>query len=348
MAHNLFGDRFASVRSPAWHNLGKVLDEPLTALKAWELAGPYEVQLENLIAAQSRTPTTRKAIVRLPCKDDPQYRVLGTVSETYTLITPTQFCEIWDRCTGARIETIGALGKGEILFVSTKLPSFSIKDDELDNYLLGISPMTGQHAAQVRVTPVRVVCQNTLIAAQRNSSESHRVVHTQDAVGQLAYWFKEVWEDRQAKTEALQEAFLALSDSHLVDETVSTLLLATYPDPDRPNVVGLPKFLAEKKFDNWEKSLRSIQQDRTRVQSLYDGDATGSTTKAANGTAWGFYNAVVEYEDTDGKARRLRAACLNQEPRQKRGLFRRRSLLPTAWNEHCKVHSVIMADGSLA
>jgi phage/plasmid-like protein (TIGR03299 family) len=302
MAHNLFGDRFVSVRSPAWHKLGMVLDEPLSALKAWELAGPYEVQLENLIAAQSRTPTTQKAIVRLPCKDDPQYRVLGTVSEIYTLITPTQFCEVWDRCTDARIETIGALGNGETFFVSTKLPSFSIKDDELDNYLLGISPMTGQQAAQVRVTPVRVVCQNTLIAAQRNSSETHRVVHTQDAVGQLAYWFKEVWEDRQAKTEALQEAFLALSNTHVVDETVNTLLLATYPDPHRPNVVGIPKHLAEKRFDKWEQLLRSVQLDRTRVQSLYEGGGTGSTTKAANGTAWGFYNAVVEYEDYGRKA----------------------------------------------
>jgi len=162
--------------------------------------------------------------------------------------------------------------------------------------------MTGRQAAQVRVTPVRVVCQNTLIAAQRNSSETHRVVHTQDAVGQLAYWLQEVWEDRQAKTEALQEAFLALSNTHVIDGTVNTLLLATYPDPDRPTVVGIPKHLAEKRFDKWEQLLRSVQLDRTRVQSLYEGGGTGSTTKAANGTAWGFYNAVVEYEDYGRKA----------------------------------------------
>lgn len=321
MAHNLFGERFVSVRSPAWHRLGKVLDKPVSALQAWNQAGPYEVHLENLIAAQSRTPTTQRAIVRLPCKDDPQFRILGTVSETYTLITPTQFCDVWDRCTNARIETIGALGKGETFFVTTKLPSFTIKDEKLDNYLLGISPMTGKDAAQVRVTPVRVVCQNTLIAAQRNSSESHRVVHTQDAVSQLTYWFKEVWEARQAKTEALQGAFLALSNAHMIDETVNTLLYATYPDPPRPNVVGMPKQLAEKRFGRWEQSLQLVQQDRTRVRSLYEGDGMGSTTEAANGTAWGFYNAVVEYEDYGRKASTPASSLFGQGARAKEMAF---------------------------
>jgi phage/plasmid-like protein (TIGR03299 family) len=297
VSHNLFGERFVSTRSPAWHKLGKVLDKPVSALEAWRLAGPYGVQLETLIAAQSHTPTNQQAIVRLPCKDDPKHRLLGTVSDTYSLITPDQFCELWDRCTRALIETIGALGYGETLFVSTKLPSFEIKGETLDNYLLGISPMSGQQAAQVRVTPVRVVCQNTLIAAQRNSVETHRVVHTQDAVEQLAYWFKEVWEDRKAKTEALQEAFLVLCDARLDEKAVNGLLFSTYIDPPKPAVNEMPPAKAAKRLERWEQALQSIEQDRIRVKSLYEGEAQGSKTDPAKGTAWGFYNAVVEYED---------------------------------------------------
>ena len=41
MAHNLFGERFVSVRVPAWHKLGRVLEEPVSATQAWNLAGPY-------------------------------------------------------------------------------------------------------------------------------------------------------------------------------------------------------------------------------------------------------------------------------------------------------------------
>ncbi len=41
MAHNLFGERFVSARVPAWHQLGLVLEEPVSATQAWNLAGPY-------------------------------------------------------------------------------------------------------------------------------------------------------------------------------------------------------------------------------------------------------------------------------------------------------------------
>jgi hypothetical protein len=46
-----------------------------------------------------------------------------------------------------------------------------------------------------------------------------------------------------------------------------------------------------------ELALQSIKQDRIRVKSLHEGEAQGAKTDPAKGTAWRFYNAVVEYED---------------------------------------------------
>ena len=100
--------------------------------------------MEDLVASPSGPVASHKAIIRRPCPGDPEHKVFAVVSAGYQLITPAQFCDLWDRHVKHPIETLGALGQGETFFVSTKLPSFAVKRDEVDNYMLGISPMTGK------------------------------------------------------------------------------------------------------------------------------------------------------------------------------------------------------------
>ncbi|KKL93629.1 hypothetical protein LCGC14_1872830, partial [marine sediment metagenome] len=127
MPASLFGERFLSYREPAWHRLGLVLDEPITALKAFRKMGPYEVKLIPLSAVgMTDVEIPHRAIVRTGTNDDPNNRVFGIVSEDYVLIQPKEFCEIWDEHVAEPIETIGALQQGETLFISTKLPSFDV------------------------------------------------------------------------------------------------------------------------------------------------------------------------------------------------------------------------------
>ncbi len=297
MAHNLFGERFVSVRVPAWHKLGRVLEEPVSATQAWNLAGPYEVELEDLVASPSGPIASHKAIIRRPCPGDPEHKAFAVVSAGYQLITPTQFCDLWDQHVRAPIETLGALGHGEVFFVSTKLPSFAVKGDEVDNYMLGISPMTGKEAIQIRVTPVRVVCQNTLVAAQWNSSETYRVMHTRDAMAQLADWLEQVWDLAEAKAATLKEAFEAMASRRIDQPTFNDLLSTTYPEPRNPDVRDLDRETASARLGKWERACEANREAQQGVQRLYDGDGRGFDTPATQGTAWGFWNAVVEYED---------------------------------------------------
>ncbi len=297
MAHNLFGERFVSARVPAWHKLGRVLEEPASATAAWRLAGPYTVELENLVTLPYGTAIKHKAIIRRPCKGDPEHKVFGVVSPEYQLITPAQFCEMWDRYVRAPIETLGALGDGETFFVSTELPSFAVKGDALKNYLLGVSPMTGREALQIRVTPVRVVCQNTLVAAQRYSSEDHRIRHDWDAMEELAHFLGHVWELADAKSEALKEAFEAMASKRIDQPAFNHLLSTTYPEPRKPDSRDLDKETTSARLAKWEQARAANQQAHKGVMGLYEGAGTGFERPAMQGTAWGFYNAVVEYED---------------------------------------------------
>src|SRR5258708_13920690 len=89
MAHNLFGDRFFSFRTPAWHKLGKVLDQELNAAQAFDLIGAYDVYTEAMTTA-SGLSVPSKAVVRAPVNGEAKPTVLSVVSEDYVLVTPPQ------------------------------------------------------------------------------------------------------------------------------------------------------------------------------------------------------------------------------------------------------------------
>src|SRR3954451_19779789 len=84
-------------------------------------------------------------------------------------------------------ETAGALGKGERIFITAKLPDY-IKvgsDDLIEKYLFLTTSHDGYGAITVAFTPVRIVCANTLNAAMRNHTNSIKIRHTEGAKERL-------------------------------------------------------------------------------------------------------------------------------------------------------------------
>ena len=295
MSHNLFGERFLSYRRPAWHGLGLVLDEEIGAYDAFTKIGTYEVHLEDLVTETGlRLPN--RAVVRAPTDDDPMPRPFGIVSDTYTLITPTNVCDVWDRAVARPIETIGSLDKGATFFVTTKLPTLDIAGDEVENYLLLISPMTGGDALQIRVSPVRVVCQNTLVVAKKASSETYRIVHDEQAEIRLSSWLTGIYDRAIEKAATINADFAAMAAKRLDGGAVNRILEMTYtmpklPRSDAPEVVMVERRAAYEYQKEWAENRR------TGARALFEGKGVGTETPAARGTAWGLYNAVVELED---------------------------------------------------
>ena len=75
---------------------------------------------------------------------------------------------------GIQYETAGALGKGERIFITAKLPNY-IKvgnDDLIEQYLFLTTSHDGGGSITAAFTPVRIVCNNTLNAALRNHSDA--------------------------------------------------------------------------------------------------------------------------------------------------------------------------------
>ena len=295
MAHEIFGERFFGHRTPAWHRIGTVIDRELSARAALDLVGAYWVDLQDLRTVRG-VAVPMKAIVRYPTKDDPVHKIFGVVGPDYTLITPYDFCAIWDEHVGQPVETLGALKEGRILFVSAILPSFDVRGDEVANYLLAVGPMTGDEAAEVRVTPVRVVCNNTLIASARMASETYRIVHDQTAKERLGSWLTYVWQRVEKMSKELQKAFDVMAACRLSAFDCERLIRSVYEYPDYPSDEALPE-VKEERVQRWQRAMGTIDLRRQGVRDLLAGKGTKLDVVACKGTAWGLYNAVAELED---------------------------------------------------
>jgi phage/plasmid-like protein (TIGR03299 family) len=294
VSHDLFSERFYSRRQNAWHGLGHISKEEDNAVNAFEKMGAYDVHLEDLVTA-SGMPIRQKAIIR-DAVDGREALPLGIVGPEYHLVGPRTVCETWDRAVSQPVETLGALGQGETLFLSTRLPSINVKGDEVENYLLLVSPMTGAEAIRVRVTPVRVVCRNTLIAAKSMSSEVYRVIHDENAEKRLEMWLSGLIKLATERAALLNEMFVRFAEFKPTDSAVKRILDTTYPLPPQPRDLAGPETM-EIRDNNWEINKATAVRSRAEVLEIWGGKGVGMDVPICRETAWGLYNAVCERSD---------------------------------------------------
>ena len=301
MSHSIFGERFYSFRQPAWHGLGHVLENPLTAVEALQLVGdfnvstyPVTVNLPDGISIES----DYRAIVRHPTLDDDVHRVFGVVKD-YNLITPRQVAETWDARVKVKLETLGLLGYGENLFMSTKLPSFEVgSGDVVDMYMIISSPMDGIGSAVVRRAPVRVVCQNTLMMSARQSIEELTIRHTSNALETLGDFMESMYQASLDKVELFKEAYDILAQTKVSYNDALDLTQELYSVPAAPyQYAEMGEQYYQKKLAAWDL-VRSRQERRVAgVMELWNGKVSGGDMPGMRDTAWKWYNCATEMEN---------------------------------------------------
>lgn len=295
MAHQIFDQRFYAHRKPAWHQLGYVSEAEHNAVEVGDLIGLPKVY-ERPIAAkgdQIYMPIEGyKAIVGVSqIEGKPKAKTYAVVVDHYEVLTHEQFTHLFHRATGSRVETMGLLGDGETLFLTAPISTIDVRGDEVNNYLMTLNPLNGRAAIQARTTSVRVVCANTLaVALKEDTTREFRLRHTQgNAAERVEDWLRMTWHQTQGMTELLQGAYEALVRLHVIPDTVAETLETVYPIPDEP------EHPTEAIRAAWEKEREAQQSHQQTVMELFEGSRTN--TAATHGTAWGLWNAVVEYED---------------------------------------------------
>ena len=160
-----------SVREKPWHGLGKIVMEAPTSKDALELAGlNWSVVQEPIYTEFNEVVEGYKANVR-----DSDRKVLGVVSDRYKVVQNAD--ELLGK--GVRYETAGSLQEGKKVWLLARLPrEYIIGGERISPYLVFSNTHDGSGSVKVAITPVRVLCNNTLNLALSTASRSFSMVHT--------------------------------------------------------------------------------------------------------------------------------------------------------------------------
>jgi len=297
---------FVSAREDAWHQLGTVLDDTFTAEQAMTagLLGGWNVRKLPIYAkvemGDDKFRTTksipvpdRSAIVR----DNPvvagQVDVLGDVGKDYTIVQNEEHAGLLNALVdegGAHFETAGALKGGKQVFVTMKLPSHIRIGgvDPVDTYIAAINSHDGSMSFTMMVTPVRVVCANTLNMAFSGASHMFKVRHTRGASSILAAQARESLDMTFNFIDGFQEEAERLIQTTLTEQAFEKILTREF---------GAGKDAAKS----------TVTRTETKIDAMLSLFADAGTQAGIRNTAWAGLNAMTEWADHFSPVRGLEA-----------------------------------------
>lgn len=307
MSHNLhFNERtskhsFFSVKEKAWHGLGQIVEQAPTSGEAIGLAGldyqvvktpvksaPFDLRIEDIgveVLMQEMVIPNHFATVRTD-----SMQPLGIVGKDYHIVQNKEAFSFFDAVATQHqvsYETAGALGRGERIFITAKLPGYiRIGDDDLiEKYIFLTNSHDGSGSITAAFTPVRIVCQNTLNAAIGNLSGAVRIRHTDNAKERLAQAHK-IMGLAQKLTQQKEELFNHWAKVRISDKQLKRLI---------EMAMASSKETLGHVLDGKTDLLSS--QYRNTVEDVYEyalGDPSQNLATTA-GTVFGAYNAVTGY-----------------------------------------------------
>ena len=164
-----------------WHGLGVPVSNDLTPAQMMQKAGlDWKVQeVDNFIEFNGQKKFTgQKSLVR-----ETDGRILTTVGENWNPVQNEQAFEFFSEYVLAgdmEMHTAGSLKDGQMTWALAKVKdSFELfKGDKVDSYLLFSNPHQYGKSIDIRFTPIRVVCNNTLtFSLEQQAEKSVKVGH---------------------------------------------------------------------------------------------------------------------------------------------------------------------------
>ncbi|MCD8015660.1 MAG: DUF945 domain-containing protein [Lachnospiraceae bacterium] len=240
------------VRETPWHGLGTMVMQAPDSANALRMAGLDWQVLQEPIYTDGRYIEGYKANIRSNDR-----KVLGVVTDRYKVVQNDEAFAFTDELLGegVRYETAGSLQEGRKVWILARMPrEYVMMGEHISPYLVFSNSHDGSGAIRVAITPVRVVCNNTLNLALATAKRSWSMIHTGDV--------------REKMTEARDTLFMAekymtnlgkefenLRQKQLTDDKVQEYIevLLPYEDDSTPiqkkNVRRLREDLRKRYFD---------------------------------------------------------------------------------------------------
>ncbi|HLO11600.1 MAG TPA: DUF932 domain-containing protein [Pseudoneobacillus sp.] len=271
MAHNV--EEMFSVRVTPWHGLGKIVQEAPDSAAAIKLAGLDWDVISSPVMVNGLTVPNYIANVR----SDNQ-KVLGIVSDRYTIVQNHEAFSFTDKLIGdgnVQYETAGSLREGRLVWMLARLKEdYKILGDDVDPYICFTNTHDGTGSIKVLMTPVRVVCNNTLNLALGSAKRQWSTVH----MGNLEQKMKEAEKTLFSAHKYMEE--LDKEAHGYVDIKINPARWAEVVELIFPATTAM--------------SPRQIDAVRDKRQDLHNAIMAQDIAKF-RGTGWAAINAITDY-----------------------------------------------------
>lgn len=296
MAHE-FESGF-TVREPAWHGLSTVLDEYPDNWDAARMAAGlmWEPKLVPAYRQALDPDTGDITYVQAPAQfveRDDTGALLGTVSDQFELLTHAEMGPIVEAILGdkaCKYETAGSVRHGKMVYVVVRLDEPYQVAGDIDPlgdaihtypFLVILNSHDGTGACKVLFTQIRVVCMNTVQAADADGNKSG-----------LQFTFRHTAGMKARIEEAKSAMGLARVEATRWQEMAAELHAITISDEQR--LTFLDEFMPMPPAGaTTERVRQNVERDRLKFQALLD----SMTNVAQAGTGLQLVNAAVEYLD---------------------------------------------------
>ena len=291
MAHKLTTRKDGTVEmaytgDKPWHGLGNPVPNAMTSKEAIEAASmdwnvittPVYI---NLNGEHLQVPD-KAAIIR----EDTQ-EVFNILSDRYTPVQNVEAFQFFDAVVAAGsaiYHTVGSLDGGRRVWIAAKLPT-TLKvtnQDLIEKYILLSNSHDGTKALTMQLTPIRVVCNNTLSVALKEKTTRFYGRHTPNILSR-AKNAQELLGLSEAYFQLFMDGVTALAAKKMKESDMQAMLVQLFK-------------LEEHKVD--ERKMRAeTEYSVAKVRELFE-SGKGNDLKGVKGTAWAAYNAVTEFVDS--------------------------------------------------
>lgn len=262
------------VREVPWHGLGVQVEEAPDSKTALITAGlDWQVEKKDIIVPGCSMISDYKATVRTS-----DNTVLGIVTDRYKIVQNEEAFSFVDNIIdqeNTRYETAGSLRNGKTVWMLARLPQVKILDDEVDQYLCFTNTHDGTGSVKVFITPIRVVCNNTLNMALSSAKRSWYATHSGNIVGKMH--------------EAEETLFRANEYMENLKKEAEDLVSKKFSDLQIARMIN--ELFPEVKDDMTDRQKENIITAKKKFINCYNMDDLANF----RGTGWAFVNAASDY-----------------------------------------------------
>jgi len=268
-----------------WHRVGRSIESSPDAQTAIKFAHlDWRVIQEKVYTRDGVEIPNLVANIR-----ESDRKFLGIVTKRYRIVQNEEAFEFTNHIirnelgANAQYDSAGSIMGGRKVWLSMKLDPKKILGEAITPYIIFTNSHDGKGSVKVAITPIRVLCSNTLLAAFRSAQRTWEIRH----VGNINRGLEEA-ELILLNTSQYMEEFSNVANEmsriKLFDKSVSNILETLYPLPE----------------DDGKENDQVSKLQRERIISMRDTvlDLYKNRPDLQNfrGTAWGLYNAIADFE----------------------------------------------------